>query len=576
MKTVLRSVILFLTMYTLSAHAQSPYWAWAKSSMGTGTGVKMGKAVAVDNAGNVYVTGCFSTPTVAFGSITLTNMSEPGGTDIFLVKYDASGTVLWAKNMGAESSESGEAVTTDAFGNVYIAGYFFSHAITFGTTTLTNYGPLTGWLKSQEFLIKLDASGNVIWAKTTSGSYGSEAGSTCLATDAAGNIYEAGYFWSATMQIGPFTLINLGPADITNDIFVAKYSASGDVLWAKSAGGNLRDICKSISVDASGSVYMTGKFESSTLTLGTTVLTNMGNWDMFLARYETSSGNTLWAKNIGGTNTDIGAGVAGDGQGNVYVTGYFFSSDVATTTLTNTDTLTSRLLLAKYGPTGNIIWAESTPGHGTGGQSISIDTSGHLYLMGYYTDTIIMGTNTFVTSYNPNNIGNYHIVVARCDTNGSILWANGIGGTSNDMANNAVIDGMGNMYLTGYFSSPTIAFDPYTLSNTTTGLSGEMFLSKLRSNNITGAENIISAKDITLYPSPAQKQLYIDLHSMHDNVRVYIYDMTGKLSATGSATKADKMQVDISHLCDGMYILSIADEHSISSTPIKFLKQSTK
>jgi hypothetical protein len=95
-------------------------------------------------------------------------------------------------------------------------------------------------------------------------------------------------------------------------------------LWAKSAGGASYDYGQSIATDVNGNVYVTGYFYSPSLTFGTTTLTNMGLYDIFVVKYD-ANGNVLWAKSTGGTHLDEGYGISTDANGNVFVTGYFNS-----------------------------------------------------------------------------------------------------------------------------------------------------------------------------------------------------------------------------------------------------------
>ena len=87
-------------------------WLWTKAAVGSN--VDEGKAVSTDPSGNIYVTGLFYGPSITFGSYSLANV---GGQDIYVVKYDASGNVLWAKSAGGSKDDAGNSISTDAFGN---------------------------------------------------------------------------------------------------------------------------------------------------------------------------------------------------------------------------------------------------------------------------------------------------------------------------------------------------------------------------------------------------------------------------------------------------------------------------
>jgi hypothetical protein len=348
---------------------------WATSAGGNST--VNGYSVATDTSGNVYVTGYFYGPTITFGTTTLTNV---GGPDVFIAKYDAAGTVLWATSATSAGNSYGNSVATDASGNVYVTGYFESPTITFGTTTLTNTSPLGN--SEDIFIAKYDAAGTVLWAKRASGN-NSERGYS-VTTDASGNVYVTGYFYSPTITFGTTTLTNSGSID--NDIFIVKYDAAGTVLWATSAGGNSTDNGYSVATDTSGNVYVTGRFQSDTITFGTTALTNAGggSYDIFIAKYD-AVGNVLWAKTAGGVYEDEGNSVATDASGNVYVTGEFRSPTITfgTTTLYNAGA--NYMFIAKYDAAGTVLWATSTTSAGNSyGNSVATDASGNVYVTGYF------------------------------------------------------------------------------------------------------------------------------------------------------------------------------------------------
>jgi hypothetical protein len=132
-----------------SSFAQAPAWTWANSAGGIYNDY-IG-SVATDAGANVLVTGYFYSPSITFGTTVLTNANASGSTtDMFVVKYDGAGNVLWAHSAGGTGDEGGSGVATDAGGNVLVTGWFYSPSITFGTTVLTNAGG------SDVFVAKLD------------------------------------------------------------------------------------------------------------------------------------------------------------------------------------------------------------------------------------------------------------------------------------------------------------------------------------------------------------------------------------------------------------------------------------
>src|SRR5688572_15084011 len=143
---------LLLVCVSCSLFAQAPAWLWAKRT--GGTNIDYTNDVAADGFGNCFITGQYYSAPIIFGTDTLLNS---GLTDVFLVKYNAAGNVVWTRKIGNTGSEFGQSVATDAAGNVYVAGAFSSPTIVIGSITLTTAG------SSDIFVAKYDNSGNVLW-----------------------------------------------------------------------------------------------------------------------------------------------------------------------------------------------------------------------------------------------------------------------------------------------------------------------------------------------------------------------------------------------------------------------------
>ena len=440
---------IFLCGFLFATYAQSPNWLWAKSA--GEWGINQGMGISTDANGNIYVTG-FSDSTIVFGSDTLFNV---GLGNIFIAKYNSGGEVIWAKRVNGTGNDEGEGISTDANGNVYVTGYFESPRLVFGNDTLINtsgsgnifiakydssgnalwgksgigaagmdvsYGVsadklgfvyITGFFgdstiklgsytltnegTTNVFIAKYDSSGNVIWAKSSIGTgynYGQG-----ISTDAQGNSYVTGVFGSPIIIFGNDSLMNAG----YENFFIVKYDLSGNVVWGKNAQRTDRtssiDVGQSISADANGNVYATGYFTDTTIVFGYDTLINIGNGiNFFIVKYD-SAGYVLWVKTaIGNDGDDRGYGISTDAASNAYVTGAFAGTFVfATDTLSNLMTVYNAFV-AKYDPSGNIIWAKKTGETQTAhGLSISTDAIGHVFVTGYFNDTITCGTDTLIS-----------------------------------------------------------------------------------------------------------------------------------------------------------------------------------
>lgn len=466
-KTTLLLVFLSLFIHS-KAQAQVAQIDWVKGA--GGSNIDAGQSITTDSSGNVYVTGCFASASITFGTTTLINDSV-GYADMYVVKYNSFGNVLWAKSTGGINSDYATGISTDASGNVYVTGYFASASITFGSTTLTNAGVY------DIYVVKYDINGNVLWATSAGGSI--EDYGLGISTDAFGNVYVTGSFYSPTITFGPYALTNVGYADVC----VVKYDASGNVLWAKNVGGSGYDSGQSITTDASGNLYVTGNFGSPTITFDSTVLTNAnaGHTDMYVVKYD-ASGNTLWARSSGGTYSDYGTGINTDASGNVYVTGGFQSSSITFGSNTLTNGGICNMYVVKYDASSNVLWAKSVSNSTNTdiGNSICIDASGNVYVTGLFqSSSITFGSITLTNA----NSGWEDMYVLKYTTDGGELWARSAGGSIHDSGNGISTDASGNVYVTGKFNSPTLTFGSATLNN---NIGNDMFVVKYSQPHIYG------------------------------------------------------------------------------------------
>ncbi len=284
-------------------------WLWAVQA--GGQDFDYGTGIALDGAGNAYLSGYFY-GTTTFGTQSLVASGGDSDADIFVAKLDPDGNWLWAVTAGGTDNDAGFRIDVDGSGNAFLVG-MFKNTASFGSQTLTASGDFDA------FAAKLDPSGNWLWAAGAGGihpdsGYG-------IALEDSGAVYVTGLFMG-TATFGSHTLT--ASADDTNtDIFVARLDPSGNWLWAARAGGTDHDAGFNIVTDDSGNAWVTGAF-SRTATFGSHSLTAGGYFDVFVAKLN-PSGNWLWAARAGGTEFDdsYGYGIALDGSDNACVTGYF-------------------------------------------------------------------------------------------------------------------------------------------------------------------------------------------------------------------------------------------------------------
>jgi len=574
--TILFSLFLAIALLVINCKvqivfSQSPNWQWVKSA---GDSIdEYANSVTTDASGNIYVTGNFLSPTIVFGNDTLINADSSGWSpDMFFVKYDASGNVLWAKSAGGGNSDNGNHVTTDVNGNVYVTGDFSSNSITFGSVTLINtYTSSSNWVQDI-FLVKYDSNGNVLWAKGAEGAWRDYSHS--VTTDDSGNVYITGEFDGNSIIFGNDTLILAG----WQDIFIAKYDENGNVLWAKSGkGGNSNSNSFSVATDASNNVYITGDF-GGTITFGSISLTYAGYSDFFLVKYD-SNGNVIWAKKAGGGNFDIGFCAATDANGDVYVTGLFASSSITFGSITLTKVgIWNNMFLVKYDSNGNVLWAKK-PGQNYNdyGSSVATDANGNAYVTGHFVSSIILGLDTLTGN------GGAEVFIAKYDANGNTIWAKSAGGSKNDSGRGVTIDANGNIYVAGEFGSTSMYFDNDSLvnaggnTNNCSSSSGckDMFIAKLDTSSTSGIANENSFFIvINIYPNPFSTQANLVLPqevNINESPQLIVYDMYGNETTRVQITSYRAL-IARDNLASGMYFCKVLANNAVVATG-KFIIQ---
>ena len=243
---------------------------WAKSPSGKGEA----QGVGTDTDGNVFIGGFFF-QTISFDAITLTSHSKESG-DAFIAKYSPTGKPIWAKNFGGEDGEI-SSCETDPFGNVYLAGMFFSKTITAENTILTNRGLINS------FIAKYDNNGNFLWAKCAGGNNGEEPATATreFNIDDNGNAYCTGSNWSEFNFAGQTIKTVKG----SEDIFLLKYDKDGKELWGADYGGIGRNAGRGIATDKFGNSFLTGSFDEQELKFGNQSVRNTGDSDIFIVKF---------------------------------------------------------------------------------------------------------------------------------------------------------------------------------------------------------------------------------------------------------------------------------------------------
>ena len=357
----------------------------------------------------------------------------------FFINTEAQ-TFDWAKREGFYAYDYGYGIGTDNAGNVYVAGKYEDTANFSGITL-----PCAG--NHDIYLAKYTALGALSWIRTGGGLLGDYAHS--MSTDGTNYVYIAGEIEGTGVISFPGSSITL-TGHGNNDLFLAKYSLDGTLLWARSEGNWGDEKALGITQDNSGNLYITGFYTDSTNFEGTTI-PGAGYRDMFIAKYD-AGGNFLWMKHAGSAGREEGTSIKCDASGNVYVCGMYndgadFSGTTLTTPLTSSGHYANGYL-AKYSPSGSLAWVKSFGGdYDDVAYSLTVDNAGKVYVTGNFNAYATFGSFAIAT------VARADIFVAAFDpTTGNVLWVTQAGGVLDDIARGIGTDGT-NLFITGQYGS---------------------------------------------------------------------------------------------------------------------------
>lgn len=377
--------------------------------------------IAVDATGNVVVVG-------------VNVIGAPGGpgATVFVVKFDATGTLLWSRTFGGPSAAVGAGkIAADPSGAVVMMGRF-SGMVDFGGGVLTS--------KSEEdlYVLKLTADGEFLWVK----SYGEPSASTAtggLAVDSSGQIILAGSFQGSFSFGGP-VLTSAG----MQDIFVAKLDSSGAHVWSRKFGDSLAQTARGVALDAGGNVLLIGGF-SGALDFGGGTLTSAGGTDVFIAKLD-PGGAHLWSSRYGDSQDQLGNALAVDTAGRVLVTGTFDGA----IDFNGSAPLVSAgqdVFVAKLESDGAHVWSKRFGAAGDQTSAgIAADSTGNTLVTGRFAGSVNFGGGELVSA------GGQDAFLVKLDGGGSHLWSRRFGDSSYQAGSAVGVAASGSVLIGGTMS----------------------------------------------------------------------------------------------------------------------------
>ncbi|MCL9770812.1 T9SS type A sorting domain-containing protein [Flavobacterium sp. HXWNR69] len=435
----------------------------------SGTLDSSGYNIGTDANGNVYSVGKFFN-TIDFnpgaGIFNLTATPGPYSiSDIYLSKLDSNGNFVYAKKIGGLGVKDPSGFKVDSNGDIYLSGYFNKETFFSDTVSLI---PTVGQDNIYDmFIAKWNSNGNLLWAKQI-GSGSIMQRSESMITDSNGNIYLCGNFHETT-DFDPST---------------------------------------------SGTFFMTPH------TLGST--------DIFVLKLD-NDGNFVWAKNMGGSAPNSAKSIALDQSNNLTITGYFsgtidFDPGINNYFLTCPPNSGYNPFLLKLNSNGDFIWAKHLIGNGYG-SSVTINPNGNICITGKFNNTcdFSSGNSTAINS----TLGGSDIFIAEYTNSGNFNWVKCIGSNQDDIGNSVVADSFGNYFNIGdFYGNAYINNSLDTLNLTSQGYQDIMFI-KISSSNLSTDD--FNRDDFSLYPNPSKNELYLTVPKAYENSVLAVYSINGQL-----------------------------------------------
>lgn len=571
-------LLLFILLIAQTSFSQSTTFEWAKSI--GGQNYDDANSIVLDAQGNVYVTGRFQkfvgTEVDFDPGSGVYNIAAIGQYDAFVLKLNANGEFLWAKNFGGGGGGvpvTSNSITVDSNGNVYTTGFFpytvdFDPSLTaeFFLTAENQFGNAS----TDIFISKLDSNGNFVWAKRIGAQF-FETG-VAITNDSNDNIYISGKF-AGTVDFDP----NGGTAELTgvsaSSGFILKLNSSGNFIWAKSISGAGKEVVTAITVDVLGNVFATGNFGSATdLDPGAAVFKITG-YGAFILKLDID-GNFIFAKGfIGNSNLDCSA-IKVDTNGNIFTTGTFqqtadFDPGAATYDLTgiygNSD-----VFISKLNNLGEFVWAKKIHSRSTdSSKTIALDNLGNAYIAIYIERADFKIDNSASIDVYAATQGSENMIILKFDTTGVLLAKNALGGTS---VVAMAVDNSYNVHTCGTYVYST-DFNPDTpiLSLSSNGYT-DTFISKmkLRNETLSIPKNKLNEK-VNLFPNPATSKINLSSENNFENATLKIISILGQTVHEKQNIFGNNLSFDVSNLTKGTYIIKISNANTVSSS--KFVKK---
>lgn len=527
---------LSLTIFTLllglfTAQAQDPAIIWQKTIGGSDTDFSTAFEPTADGG---YIIGGYSTSNISGEKTENSN----GQIDIWIVKIDGSGNIMWQNTIGGSGDDYLISIKQTSDGG-YIVGAGSDSNIS-GDKTENSRGGLDYWI------LKLNASGNIVWQKTYGGSQPEFDNYVVQTSD--GGYFVGGYSDSGVS--GDKT----DPSNGQRDLWALKLDSTGAIVWQNSIGGSLVDR-PSMAFQTADGGYIYGAFSFSSIS-GDKTEDSRGGTDNWIVKLD-SSGNVQWDRTFGGSDSDVLRDLIPTNDGG-YLVGGYSKSNISGDKTENSQGDYDYWIL-KLDGSGNLVWQNTIGGSGIDYPRDVKQLMDGNYMIGGWSNSNISGDKT------ENSNGGYDYWLVKIDSSGNIISQNSIGGSGDESGTYIIENADGNFAMfcssdsniSGDKSENNRGLDDYWVFKTTPAILGI-------SKNTFGPA-------ISAYPNPTNGRFTINLGESFSETNVTITNMLGQVVSSSNYKNTQTLEVEING-ATGIYLATVKTTEGQLAT-LKITKQ---
>jgi len=568
---------IFLTKYD-----NNGLWKWSFpiGSTGTSANFDQGDCIYIDAQQNIYLTGTFEGTTDFDPGAGVFNLTSHGSWDVFFAKYNSNGQFLWAKSFGGNGDTYPVSLTMDKNSNIYLSGVYTATTDFDPGSSVYNLTQIssTSTQLNSGFIAKYDNSGNLIFAYPIGKCDNGVGDGPSLILDRSGNIIVSGTFdatFDFNLQAGTFNL-TASPTG-GSDIYIAKYSPTMTLLWAKKFGAAAADQIYSLTGDSDNNIYLLGNCSGNIDFSGGSGTAVSNNVNDFIAKYDSLGVFKLKYPLVAtGTSTSVQSIIL-DEYKNLYVGGsYFFdfnSGSGNVTSMGQTDGF-----VAKYNNNGTIQWgfsiASSSEDEVNG---IAIDNAGNVFIAGTFGNTVDF--DPAASTYTMSTAINRQPFIAKYGQDCGAI------NTGSSTSGSTFIALAANSYYE-WVNCNTNQVVAYTTTNSYTPSVSGNYKAIIHQGNCTDSTScraVITGiveenlNPMLLFPNPATSYLNMIIDKRSSGIKsVQCIDIAGRRSQSKIVEiKSNEIKISINELNEGIYFVEVLTDSDVLYRA-KFIKYNEK